>query len=67
MKMKLLLRSVVLSVGVFARGQTVDSPASNRQDLSALNAQHEPPMLGIHWARGFTPFARVHGAGNNPK
>jgi hypothetical protein len=66
MKMKLLLRSVVLSVGVFARGQTVDSPASNRQDLSALNAQHEPPMLGIHWARGFTPFARVHGAGNNP-
>ena len=66
MKMRFVLLSVVLSLGVFACGQTVDSPASNRQDLSALNAQHEPPMLGIHWARGFTPFARVQGARNNP-
>ncbi len=47
MKMKFVLLSVVLSLGVSAWGQTVDSPASDRQDLSALNAQHEPPMLGI--------------------
>ncbi len=67
MKIKFVLLSVALSLGVLAFGQTVDSPSANRQDLSALNAQHEPPMLGVHWARGFTPFARVHPAGGkNP-
>ena len=66
MKIKFVLLSVALSLGVRAFGQTVDSPSSNRQDLSALNAQHEPPMLGVHWARGFTPFARAHLAGKNP-
>jgi hypothetical protein len=65
MKMKFVLLSVVLSLGVFACGQTVNSTASNRQDLSALNAQQEPPMLGIHYgvsrllpgftAQGITP------------
>jgi hypothetical protein len=33
MKTKLLLLSVVLLLGVFSFGQTVDSPASSRQDL----------------------------------
>src|ERR1700681_2896294 len=66
MKMKFVFLSMVLSLGVFAFGQTVDSPSSNRQDLSALNTQHEPPMLGIHWARGFNPFARPAARGNNP-
>src|SRR4029077_6330621 len=66
MKMKFVLLSVVLSLAVFACGQTVDSPSSNRQDLSALNAQPEPPRLRIHWGRGFTPFARIHGARNSP-
>jgi len=58
MKSHILLLSVVLLLAVFSFGQTADLAASSPQDLSALNSQHEPPMLGIHWARGFTPFAR---------
>ena len=65
MKTKSLLLSIVLLLGVFSFGQTADSPSSSRQDLSALNTQHEPPMLGIHWARGFNPFARAP-KGNSP-
>jgi hypothetical protein len=63
MKTKLLFLSVILSLGLFSFGQDADSEA--RQDLSALSGQHNPPMLGIHWARGFDPFARA-GKGNNP-
>jgi hypothetical protein len=37
-----------------AFGQASNNSA--RQDLSALG-RPEPPMLGIHWARGFDPFA----------
>jgi len=66
MRTKILLLSIVLSLGVLSFAQTADSSASNRQDLSALNTQHEPPMLGIHWARGFNPFARPVQNGNNP-
>lgn len=56
----------VLSIGGMCLGQAADSSAS-RQDLSSITATHEPPMLGIHWARGFNPFARVRSAkGNNP-
>lgn len=33
------------------------------QDLSTLHGRPEPPMLGIHWARGFDPFARSNQAG----
>src|SRR5258708_37116309 len=66
MRMKMLLLDRVLSLGVVSFGQDADSPASNRQDLSALNGQHEPPMLGIHWARGFNPFARPVHKGHSP-
>ncbi len=60
---------------VFAMGQTqtesqvkVDVPpaATSRttaQDLSELN---EPPMLGIHWARGFEASYRAREAANSP-
>src|SRR5207302_8606372 len=65
MKTKSLLLSIVLLLGVFSFGQTADSPSSSRQDLSALNTQHEPPMLGIHCALGFNPFARDP-KGNSP-
>src|SRR5258708_30915451 len=27
---------------------------------SELNNQHEPPMLGIRWARGFDPTSRAN-------
>jgi len=64
-KTKLLLLSLILSLAVFSFGQTEDSPGSSPQDLSALNGRQDPPRLGIHWARGFDPFARA-GKGNNP-
>jgi len=42
------------------------SSNSARQDLSTLHGRPEPPMLGIHWARGFDPFARSNEAKNAP-
>jgi len=39
---------LILLIATFAEAQ--------RQDLS--NNSGQPPRLGIHWARGFTPFAR---------
>jgi hypothetical protein len=64
-KTKLLLVSLILSLAVFSFGQTEDSQSSSPQDLSTLNGRQDPPRLGIHWARGFDPFARV-AKGNNP-
>jgi len=32
------------------------------QDLSTLHGRPEPPMLGVHWARGFDPLARANEA-----
>src|SRR5579863_3538919 len=53
-----LLLAIMLCMSVFAFGQRSDSE-SGRQDLSTTG---EPPMLGIHWALGFDPFARAHEA-----
>jgi hypothetical protein len=42
------------------------STGNATQDLSTLHGRPEPPMLGVHWARGFDPLARaneVHAAG----
>ena len=65
MKTKLLLLSLILSLAVFSFGQTEDSQSFSPQDLSTLNGRQDPPRLGIHWARGFDPFARV-AKGNSP-
>src|SRR5258708_30004550 len=65
MKTKWLFPCMILSLVAFSFGQSADS-ASGREDLSTLNTQHEPPMLGLHWARGFNPFARPPAKGNNP-
>ena len=59
MKNQLLIVSVVLLLALCAFGQDANAPESNPQDLSILKAQPEPPMLGLHWARGFTPAARA--------
>jgi len=64
MRMKFLLLPSLLLLAVFSFGQETDSTAS-RQDLSTINGQHEPPMLGIHWARGFEAFSRA-ARGSNP-
>lgn len=67
MKRKWLVLLASLTFGGMCLGQTADSPAANREDLSAGVGTHEPPRLGIHWARGFEPFARIHAAkGNSP-
>ncbi len=67
MHKKLLVLLAVLSIAGMCLGQTTDSTAASRQDLSSITGTHEPPMLGIHWSRGFNPFARLHEAkGNNP-
>lgn len=57
MKKKCLVLLAVLSIGGMCLGQA-DSAATSREDLSSTTT-HEPPMLGIHWARDFHPFARA--------
>jgi hypothetical protein len=57
MKKSLFLAAVCLPV--FAFGQAEESSKSAQEDLSKTGG---PPMLGIHWARGFEPAARVREA-----
>jgi hypothetical protein len=57
MKTSLFLTAVCLPV--FAFGQAADSSKAVPEDLSGAGG---PPMLGIHWARGFEPAARLHEA-----
>ena len=59
--MKKLFLCVLLIGAINALGQAGGNNA--RQDLSTLHGRPEPPMLGIHWARGFDPAARVNQAG----
>ena len=47
---------------VFAFGQVAESSRSAPQDL---NVTGEPPILGIHWARGFEPSTRLREAHPN--
>lgn len=67
MKRKWLVLLAALSFGAMCLGQNANSSAAAREDLSSATETHEPPMLGIHWSRGFNPSARVHALkGNNP-
>src|SRR5258708_22738962 len=59
--MKKCLLLSLLACSTLALGQAASSSAP--QDLSTLHGRPEPPMLGIHWARGFDPFARSNQAG----
>lgn len=55
MKMRilpLLVCSGALAITATAQGQ-------GNSQTEYLDAQKEPPMLGIHWARGFQPNARA--------
>src|SRR5260370_33977560 len=66
MKKWFLLSLLVCSTIAFGQAAASSAP----QDLSTLDGRHEPPMLGIHWARGFDPFARLneaHGGGGGKK
>ena len=53
--MKKMLLIPMLCAAGFAFGQA-NTAAAPSQDL---NPQGGPPMLGIHWARGFEPNARI--------
>jgi len=53
--MKWLLALVVISSTLIL----AQNNGSTTQDLSTLRGVAEPPMLGIHWARGVNPNARV--------
>src|ERR1700757_4902634 len=55
---------LILAVAFFsllAFGQARSQPAPRVQDLSKP-AGVEPPMMGIHWARGFDPLSLVRKA-----
>ena len=60
MKKWFVLSFLTCICSTLALGQASASGAP--QDLSKLNGRPEPPMLGIHWARGFDPFARINEA-----
>ena len=60
MKKWFVLTFLTCICSTLALGQASASGAP--QDLSKLNGRPEPPMLGIHWARGFDPFARINEA-----
>lgn len=55
---------MILAVSFFsllAFGQARSQPGSGVEDLSKP-ASNEPPMLGIHWVRGFDPLSLVRRA-----
>ncbi len=60
MKKWFLLSLLICICSTIALGQASSSSAP--QDLSTLHGRPEPPMLGIHWARGFDPFTRANEA-----
>jgi hypothetical protein len=51
---KPLLVLAILWFALSVAGRALSQPDSNVEDLSGP-AGHAPPMLGIHWARGFNP------------
>jgi hypothetical protein len=64
---KYLIISAMLSIALGASGPAFSQSASGVQDLSKP-AHPEPPMLGIHWARGFRPnFLLNQAHANNGK
>jgi hypothetical protein len=58
-----LLAVAMLSMALGASGQAFSQSASDVEDLSKP-ASVQPPMLGIHWARGFEPNFRAKEAGH---
>ena len=52
MKKWLLALSLITSTLAFTQS------SSSPEDLNTLHGRPEPPMLGIHWARGFDPLTR---------
>ena len=59
-RMKKSFLIVAICSPVFAFAQAAQSSQSVRENLSVKG---EPPMLGLRWARGFEPSARLREAG----
>lgn len=68
--MKMKRNLLLLALMVFALstvGQAQSQSVSGVEDLSRP-ADHERPMLGIHWARGLNPHRQSHsGGGSRPR
>jgi hypothetical protein len=60
---KSTLLAAALAMPFYCFGQPLEPRGPAVEDLSRTE---EPPMLGIHWARGFSPWARAdHEAGRH--
>ena len=59
MKIKLLSLLFCATGMAFGQATTNTTPAEEATPPQNLNVQVGPPMLGIHWARGFEPNARL--------
>ncbi len=58
--MKLCLLPILLCASGMAFGQSANSAHErDANPVEYLDVQSEPPMLGIHWAKGFEPNSRV--------
>jgi hypothetical protein len=58
--MKLCLLPILLCASGIAFGQSANSAHERDADpVEYLDVQSEPPMLGVHWAKGFEPNSRV--------
>jgi hypothetical protein len=60
--MKTKLLPLLLCATGIAFGQTTTNTSATQEAATTpenLNVQSGPPMLGIHWARGFEPNARL--------
>jgi hypothetical protein len=59
-QMKISLLPLLLCATGIAFGQSTNATQGHdAKPVEDLNVQTEPPMLGIHWVRGFEPNARV--------
>ena len=59
MKIKLLPLMLCATGLAFGQATPNATPVQDSQSVQNLNVPAGPPMLGIHWARGFEPNSRV--------
>ncbi len=57
--MKLQLLPLVLCLPGLAFAQSDSTHKPDKDPVEYLDVQTDPPMLGIHWAKGFEPNSRV--------
>jgi hypothetical protein len=62
---KYLAAVAALSIALSASGQAFSQSESGLVEDLSKPTEIEPPMLGIHWARGFEPNFRARGAAHN--